>query len=66
MVCETIFRMRLLLATALGLCALLPAPQARCTYCPGYTCYQSSDCNGCMCVQSQPWRGGACVYIAPR
>lgn len=58
--------MRYLLAFAVGLCALMPAPEARCAYCPSYTCYDSRSCNGCVCVQSQPWRGGQCIYIAPR
>lgn len=57
---------RLLLATAMCLCALLPAPEARCTYCPSYACFDSAACNGCTCLQSQPWRPGQCVYIAPR
>lgn len=57
---------RLLLALGIGLCALLPAPEARCTYCPSFPCYNSQQCGGCSCVQAQPWQGGQCIYIAPR
>lgn len=55
--------MRWLFAAALGLCTLLPAPEARCVYCPTYQCYSEAMCNGCTCVRPQPYLPGQCLYF---
>jgi hypothetical protein len=58
--------MRLLLATALALCTLLPAPQALCAYCSQRPCRSAETCReGCVCLRSGP-EPGYCVSLQAR
>lgn len=51
--------MRYLLALSLGLCALIPAPQAHCVYCPTHACFGRCS-SRCVCMRTGPG-GGQCV-----
>ena len=37
---------------------------AKCAYCPGFSCYQSSDCgSGCACLRTDRSSQGVCVGL---